>query len=92
MEYNYQKIWKIKNNYDETLISRHTSTDENGKEYLGEWLVIDEFNRANIDRAFGPLFTAIQGFSKNVLYPTTDPNKNDEEINITNKKFKETIL
>ena len=73
-------IETIKNNYDETL-SRH-DLEIDDKKYLGQWLVIDEFNRANIDRAFGPLFTAIQGYSKKVLYPTTDPNKTSEEIKI----------
>ena len=27
----------------------------------GQWLLIDEMNRAEIDRAFGPLFTALSG-------------------------------
>ena len=27
----------------------------------GHWLIVDEFNRAEIDKAFGPLFTALGG-------------------------------
>lgn len=38
--------------------------------YNGVWLVIDEFNRANIDQAFGQLFTAFE--HKNQLKAPTD--------------------
>ena len=34
---------------------------DSGSGLQGEWLLIDEVNRAEIDRAFGPLFTAISG-------------------------------
>ena len=32
----------------------------------GHWLIIDEFNRAEIDKAFGPLFTALSGDMRHV--------------------------
>ena len=34
---------------------------DKGQGPQGEWLLIDEINRAEIDRAFGPLFTALSG-------------------------------
>ena len=37
---------------------RHLDTGEGPQ---GQWLLIDEINRAEIDRAFGPLFTALSG-------------------------------
>lgn len=51
-----------------------------GVEYNGVWLVIDEFNRANIDRAFGPLFTALE--YKKLQIPTTKPDESYEELTI----------
>ena len=49
---------------------------ETGKseEYNGVWLVLDEFNRANIDRAFGQLFTALE-YRNELKVPTEKTEK-----------------
>src|SRR5437868_13168803 len=39
----------------------------------GQWLVIDELNRSNFDRAFGQLFTVLSG--QPVVLPYTRPDK-----------------
>lgn len=35
--------------------------DNAGRQPINKWLIIDEINRADIDKAFGPLFSALTG-------------------------------
>jgi len=51
--------------------------DKNGNP-TNEWLVIDEMNRADIDKAFGSLFTALTG--ENITLPFTDEDGNSIEL------------
>ncbi len=36
------------------------TVEAEGRRWNGVWLVIDELNRADVDKAFGPLFTALE--------------------------------
>jgi MoxR-like ATPase len=52
----------------------------NGEEYLGAWSIIDEFNRADIDKAFGQLFTALR--TREMKIPTDSISKTFDSLKI----------
>jgi MoxR-like ATPase len=48
----------------DTIARHHYTPDEMPQQ--AHWLIIDEFNRAEIDKAFGPLFSALSGDDRRV--------------------------
>ena len=60
-----------KNSIINTAHSKYTDIP-----YAGTWLVIDEFNRAEIDKAFGQLFTALR--TQNLKIPTITADDYDD--------------
>lgn len=53
-------------------LQRQEVVDAAGQRFRGCWLVIDEFTRAPIDAAFGPLLTALGGQQATLPVPAED--------------------
>ncbi|ADX75217.1 MoxR-like ATPase (plasmid) [Pseudarthrobacter phenanthrenivorans Sphe3] len=53
-----------------SVISRHADEEEGKTEpHQAHWLIIDEFSRAEIDKAIGPLYTVLGGGGEDVPLP-----------------------
>jgi MoxR-like ATPase len=72
-----------------TVIKNWSKTEPNklraynihdGIKYRGTWLIIDEFNRADIDKAMGQLFTSLD--TRELKIPTSEPEKIFAELKI----------
>ncbi len=48
-------------------------TTHDGRQWPGVWLLIDELNRADVDKAFGDLFTALESGTLRVPRAGTEP-------------------
>lgn len=70
----FETIGGLKPTEDQTLVFQEghfLEAIENEAIEKGQWLVIDELNRSNFDRAFGQLFTVLSG--QPVVLPYTRP-------------------
>lgn len=68
----------VKSNWDEDNPSRRILPTHEDKTFHGTWLVIDEFNRADIDKAIGQLFTSLE--TRILKIPTSKEKETFEEV------------
>ncbi len=54
------------------VLSRFLDTDGETPNPKNEWLIIDELNRADIDKAFGSMFSALTGNTVRLPFDTAD--------------------
>ena len=59
---------------------KRASKTIDGHAYSGVWATIDEFNRADIDKAFGQLFTALR--TRQMKIPTDSINRTTDSLKI----------
>ncbi|GAB33266.1 AAA family ATPase [Gordonia otitidis] len=67
-----------------SIIARHDDPDEN-EEHQAHWLIIDEFSRAEIDKAIGPLYTYLGGSTDSPLPLWFGANDHTNKIFIPNR-------
>ena len=72
--------WKDESCKQRVSIKKESNLDHKVKEFKGVWLCIDEFNRADIDKAFGQIFTSVE--SGLIRIPTNRPGEKDKIIKI----------
>jgi hypothetical protein len=73
----YQTTTEGSLRFEPGVILERFQRDDEGRP-ANEWLVIDELNRADIDKAFGALFSALSG--ENVTLPYEDDDGHNIEI------------
>ncbi len=83
---NNQPVYDIHNGCVVDTVLKNWSRGEGEKgrvtfgDYKGVWAIIDEFNRADIDKAFGQLFTSLR--TKEMQIPTNKVGKSYEDLKI----------
>jgi MoxR-like ATPase len=65
--------WENNNPKKRVTRKRTSNIDKEEKTFDGVWLCIDEFNRADIDKAFGQIFTSVE--TRQLKIPTNEPGK-----------------